>query len=154
MPSDVAPSFMTGSCCFHSFAMDPLDVLRRALCTYPSQLLEKMAANHAIKRVASPDEAAAPIVFLASDAASFITGAILNVDGGALLGYWCAGLFWHPGQRPRNRPDWQHGRTCSGLHAHTCDTWRQSVLEASLSAEWSDQEGTVRCAGFNESSIF
>lgn len=33
-------------------------------------------------RVGSPDEAAAPILFLLSDAASFITGATLPVDGG------------------------------------------------------------------------
>jgi 3-oxoacyl-[acyl-carrier protein] reductase len=36
-------------------------------------------------RVANPDEIAAPIAFLASDAASFITGEIFNVNGGAVL---------------------------------------------------------------------
>jgi 3-oxoacyl-[acyl-carrier protein] reductase len=36
-------------------------------------------------RVATPDEIAAPIAFLASDAASFITGEIFNVNGGAVL---------------------------------------------------------------------
>ena len=39
------------------------------------QLLEKLAVNHAMQRCAGPEEVAAPIVFLASDAASFITGA-------------------------------------------------------------------------------
>ena len=33
-------------------------------------------------RVAEPDELAAPICFLLSDRASFITGALLVVDGG------------------------------------------------------------------------
>jgi 3-oxoacyl-[acyl-carrier protein] reductase len=36
-------------------------------------------------RVAEPEEIAEPIVFLVSDDASFITGEILNVNGGAVL---------------------------------------------------------------------
>ena len=36
-------------------------------------------------RVATPDEIAGPILFLCSDLASFITGEILNVNGGAVL---------------------------------------------------------------------
>lgn len=38
-----------------------------------------------LKRVATPDEIAGPILFLASDLATFITGEILNVNGGAVL---------------------------------------------------------------------
>jgi 3-oxoacyl-[acyl-carrier protein] reductase len=36
-------------------------------------------------RVAAPDEIAWPVAFLASDMASFVTGEILNVNGGAVL---------------------------------------------------------------------
>jgi 3-oxoacyl-[acyl-carrier protein] reductase len=36
-------------------------------------------------RVATPEEIAGPVVFLASGAATFITGEILNVNGGAVL---------------------------------------------------------------------
>ncbi len=36
-------------------------------------------------RVATPEEIAGPILFLASDLATFITGEILNVNGGAVL---------------------------------------------------------------------
>jgi len=36
-------------------------------------------------RVGTPDELAGPVVFLASDWATFITGEILNVNGGAVL---------------------------------------------------------------------
>ncbi len=36
-------------------------------------------------RVASPEEVAGPVAFLASDLASFITGEVLNVNGGAVL---------------------------------------------------------------------
>jgi NAD(P)-dependent dehydrogenase (short-subunit alcohol dehydrogenase family) len=51
-------------------------------------ILEKLAPIHAQGRVAEPEEVAGPIVFLASNAASFITGVNLRVDGGATLGYW------------------------------------------------------------------
>jgi len=36
-------------------------------------------------RVGTVDEIAGPIAFLASDAATFVTGEILNVNGGAVL---------------------------------------------------------------------
>jgi NAD(P)-dependent dehydrogenase (short-subunit alcohol dehydrogenase family) len=45
------------------------------------QAIEKM---HPMGRIGEPSEVAAAIVFLASDEASFITGAILPVDGGYL----------------------------------------------------------------------
>jgi len=38
-----------------------------------------------MKRAADPDEIAGPVLFLASDLASFITGEVLNVNGGAVL---------------------------------------------------------------------
>jgi 3-oxoacyl-[acyl-carrier protein] reductase len=38
-----------------------------------------------LKRPATPDEIAGPILFLASDLATFITGEVLNVNGGAVL---------------------------------------------------------------------
>jgi NAD(P)-dependent dehydrogenase (short-subunit alcohol dehydrogenase family) len=40
------------------------------------------AAKHPLRRIATPDEVARAILFLASDEASFITGAALAVDGG------------------------------------------------------------------------
>lgn len=53
-----------------------------------SELMDHMAGMHAMKRVGQPEEIAAPIVFLASNAASFITGQNLAIDGGCLMGYW------------------------------------------------------------------
>lgn len=45
---------------------------------------ERARALHPMNRVGKPEETAAAIAFLASDDASFITGAILPVDGGHL----------------------------------------------------------------------
>lgn len=46
---------------------------------------DKVKAAIPLGRVATPDEIAGPIVFLASDLATFITGEVLNVNGGAVL---------------------------------------------------------------------
>jgi NAD(P)-dependent dehydrogenase (short-subunit alcohol dehydrogenase family) len=42
----------------------------------------ELDAQHPIGRIGRPEEAAAAVAFLASDDASFITGALLPVDGG------------------------------------------------------------------------
>jgi 3-oxoacyl-[acyl-carrier protein] reductase len=45
----------------------------------------RVTAAIPLKRVATPEEIAGPILFLASDLASFITGEIINVNGGSIL---------------------------------------------------------------------
>ncbi|MCX4778308.1 SDR family NAD(P)-dependent oxidoreductase [Streptomyces sp. NBC_01264] len=48
------------------------------------EYLEEIAAAHPMGRLGEPEEVARAIAFLTSDAASFVTGAILPVDGGYL----------------------------------------------------------------------
>ena len=57
-------------------------------------ILEKLVPFYPLGRVADPNEIAAPVVFLASNAASFITGVTLPVDGGGLLGFWSNRGSW------------------------------------------------------------
>jgi 2-keto-3-deoxy-L-fuconate dehydrogenase len=59
-------------------------VLRRGmeLSGDPDGFLAMLLAGHPIGRIGRPEEIAAAVAFLASDDASFITGAILPVDGG------------------------------------------------------------------------
>ncbi|MDH4043866.1 MAG: SDR family oxidoreductase [Gemmatimonadota bacterium] len=48
----------------------------------PAAAAQAWAAKHPLGRIATPEEVAAAIVFLASDDARFITGVALPVDGG------------------------------------------------------------------------
>lgn len=43
---------------------------------------EKAAKNYALRRIGKPEDVAPAVVFLASDAASFVTGQTLSVSGG------------------------------------------------------------------------
>lgn len=51
-------------------------------------VLERNLAAHALRRSAEPEEVAEAITWLVSDAASFVTGAALPVDGGYTAGKW------------------------------------------------------------------
>jgi NAD(P)-dependent dehydrogenase (short-subunit alcohol dehydrogenase family) len=48
----------------------------------PREFLDKLGADTALGRVAEPEEIAEVIGFLASDRASYVTGAVIPVDGG------------------------------------------------------------------------
>lgn len=48
-------------------------------------IFEKVCDDIPLKKIAMPEEVAGPVLFLASDLASHITGEILNVNGGSVL---------------------------------------------------------------------
>jgi 3-oxoacyl-[acyl-carrier protein] reductase len=47
--------------------------------------VKKVISTIPLKRIARPEEIAGPVLFLAGNLATFITGEILNVNGGAVL---------------------------------------------------------------------
>jgi len=57
------------------------DMSHQALLDEKDQILDKIPMG----RAAKPKEIAGPILFLASDLSSFVTGEILNANGGAVL---------------------------------------------------------------------
>ena len=48
----------------------------------PAAVEQMVMASHPLGRMAQPEEIAGAIVFLASDAAAFVTGTIFSIDGG------------------------------------------------------------------------
>jgi len=57
------------------------DMSAEALKTEYDEIISEIP----LKRVASPDEIAGAAVYLASEEASFTTGEIININGGAVL---------------------------------------------------------------------
>jgi len=66
-------------------AVAPGIIISSGTTQYPPQLLERGIAQTPLKRGGTVEEVAASIVFLASPAAQFITGATLRIDGGQAL---------------------------------------------------------------------
>ena len=65
-------------------ALAPGPILAGPLAQAPEQFQQAAADSVPMRRIGRPDEVAAAAVWLCSDAASFITGATLPIDGGQL----------------------------------------------------------------------
>ncbi len=67
-------------------AVAPGFIATEILKAMPEKVLESMVAHTPLGRMGQPDEIAEAYVWLASDAASFVHGAVLSVDGGLVPG--------------------------------------------------------------------
>jgi 3-oxoacyl-[acyl-carrier protein] reductase len=66
-------------------AIAPGYIMTDILKTVPQELLDKFAAATMLGRLGQPEEIAKAALFLASDDASYITGTVLQVNGGMRL---------------------------------------------------------------------
>ncbi len=82
---DFAKNNVRANCVMPGAVDTPMLRWSASLAANPEEVLAGCARAHPLGRIAQPIEIARPIAFLASDWASFITGATLAVDGGMLV---------------------------------------------------------------------
>lgn len=57
----------------------------QASAATPEEVREMLIAQTPLRRIATPEDVAGPVLFLASDWSRFVTGQILHVDGGLVM---------------------------------------------------------------------
>jgi len=67
-------------------AVAPGFIATEILSAMPQKVLDGMVGHTPLGRIGTPDEVAEAYLWLASDAASFVHGAVLSVDGGLVPG--------------------------------------------------------------------
>lgn len=83
---ELAPYGVRVNCVCPGDVATPLLDRQIAAETDPDRYRREMTGMYPLGRIATADEVAAVIVFLASDAAAFVTGAAWSVDGGLTAG--------------------------------------------------------------------
>jgi NAD(P)-dependent dehydrogenase (short-subunit alcohol dehydrogenase family) len=82
---DYAKENIRANCVMPGAIDTPMLRWAASLDDHPDRVIEACHRLHALGRMGQPGEVAHVIVFLASDLASFITGAAIPVDGGLLV---------------------------------------------------------------------
>lgn len=82
---DYAPKNIRANCVLPGAIDTPMLRWSIGQCADPEAVLAACNRSHALGRIGKPAEIADAIVYLASDAASFITGTYLLADGGMLI---------------------------------------------------------------------
>jgi NAD(P)-dependent dehydrogenase (short-subunit alcohol dehydrogenase family) len=85
MALDFAPRGIRVNCVLPGAIDTPMLRWAVNLSPDPAGVIDTCNRMHALGRIGQPQEVAEAIAFLASDAASFITGAALYVDGGMMV---------------------------------------------------------------------
>ena len=67
-------------------AIAPGMVLTEMLLSMPADALETLKQKPPLKRIGTPEEVANLYLFLASDEASYISGEVIRIDGGMVIG--------------------------------------------------------------------
>jgi 3-oxoacyl-[acyl-carrier protein] reductase len=67
-------------------AVAPGFIATEILASMPPKVIESMVGHTPLGRMGRPDDVASAFVWLASDAASFVTGSVISVDGGLVVG--------------------------------------------------------------------
>jgi 3-oxoacyl-[acyl-carrier protein] reductase len=81
LAAELAPDGILVNCVAPGWVATPMS----ASTLNDARARDAALATIPLRRVATPEEIAAPVAFIASDMATFITGEILNVNGGAVL---------------------------------------------------------------------
>ncbi len=75
--ADLSPHIRVNAIAVGSVATSALDIVMQT-----DELREALEAGTPLKRIGNPEDIAAAVVYLASEAGSYVTGKILEVDGG------------------------------------------------------------------------
>jgi 3-oxoacyl-[acyl-carrier protein] reductase len=67
-------------------AVAPGFIATEILASMPEKVIEGMVSHTPLGRMGKPEDIANTYLWLASDAASFVHGAVISVDGGLVLG--------------------------------------------------------------------
>ena len=67
-------------------AVAPGMVLTEMVQSMPKDVLEAFSQKPPLKRLGTPEEIANLYLFLASDEASYISGEVIRIDGGMVIG--------------------------------------------------------------------